>query len=828
MQNQDKDITSTAGDTMPEFLNSKRFWKWTTVVGLIALSFIAYITTLNAQPLWDEQLILSWINNLNSSAAFNQFIIWSGPTPALDAWQPITNLTFLYCQKFGHQSIWLYRFASVKAHALATVLLFFVIRKLPIESSFRIAVAACILFALYPLHAEAVSWLGGWGIELGVFYFLASLYCYLRSKSFQMTKESPRTNPTSFVLLVRWRWLVGGLFLYLVSLSSNSAMWIGAVLISLLEFTNWLMKKDNNDIKSLRRTLACALPFVIMSATYALAGGAFANQIPKHMAQLFTGHWHQPLLHMLLPINKTLLGASASATKEYIFLGVMLVPSLLIAPLAFLRSANFRYLLVLSLVWLAACILPYIGTASSNINFWGSHALYLASVPLCLLAATLLMGFSSCFLAKSTNLNYAGMAVSTLFLIGTSIFYWHHLWLAQSNYKGIAADLIAIEKSVQVVASRNQVPFVIASGISPTQAVDRSFSTDGAICIDSGTQLLSAPSVPDGRLKDALRNGMYRNAVFHWDQNFHSLIDLDLSPAQNEFGTDLDGKGLVEKLLPPLQYYRTITFDAQENALVLESNSTNGAAVRMHGDGLSPLAGDFLYLDAKIVCPGQQPGPNQAGPQEAPPQIELYWATRSCPEYDHKWRRSTTSALTNDNQYHRYFLSLRSLGWTTNGPIANIMLGFPAGAKVWLKGGGIADGANLIPKLSVNVSTKPEKNAYTYPFFNYPESAELGFASLSGTAQATLQYDLSNIKDATGGFVEISQPNRQFLNPNGNEFSESQWKKVPLNALSGPINFRLQDFPSSGVYSIRVIASDAAGHVLGNFSDEIKLNVSGK
>lgn len=818
MQNQEKEISSTTGDTMPEFLTNKKFWKWATVIFLVVLSYIAYITTLNAQPLWDEQLLLSWVNNLNGSEAFNQFVTWSGPTPSLDAWQPITNLSIIWCQKFGHLSIWLYRFGSVKAHALATVLLFFVIRKLPIENAFRFAVASCVLFALYPLHAEAVSWLGGWAMELGTFYFLASLYCYLRAKSFQMTKESPRTSPTSFILLVKWRWLVAGLIFYLAALSSTTALWLGAVLICLLELTNWLTKKDNHDTKSLRRTLACALPFVIMSATYAFAGGAFSNPIPQHVAELYTGHWYQPLLHLLLPINKTLLGASASSTKEYIFFGILLLPGLLIAPLVFLRNASFRYLLILSFLWSIACILPYIGTAASNINLWGSHALYLASVPMCLLVATLIMSFSCLALSGGQVVRYAGLAASSLLLLGLSIFYWHHLWLAESNYKGIGADLIAIEKSVQVVASKNQVPFVMASGISPTQAVDRSFSTDGAICIDSQTQLLSGPSVPDGRLKDQLRNGNYKNAVFHWDQNFRSLIDLDLSPVKNGFGPDLDGKGLSEKLLPPLQYYRTISFDAQENALVLESNSANGPAMRLHGEELSPIDGDYLYLDAKIVCPGQQ----------ANPQIELYWATRACPDYDHKWRRSTTSVQTNDSQYHRYFLSLRSLGWTGNGPISNIMLGFPAGAKVWIKGAGIASGANLIAKLTCTISAKSEKNSYTYPFFNFPESEELGLFTLSGATQASLQYDFSNVADATGGFAEISQANQQYLNPNGNEFSASAWKKIPLNGTTGQFNFSLQDFPASGVYSIRVIASGAGGSLLGNFSDEIKLNVSGK
>jgi len=81
----------------------------------------------------------------------------------------------------------------------------------------RPAAVATILFALHPIHIEAVAWVSGSAEPLAACLLLGSFLCYLRWRD-----AAPAAVPAE---TTRWAWLVGSLLLYaLAAFSKESAL----------------------------------------------------------------------------------------------------------------------------------------------------------------------------------------------------------------------------------------------------------------------------------------------------------------------------------------------------------------------------------------------------------------------------------------------------------------------------------------------------------------------------------------------------------------------------------------------------------------------------
>ena len=589
---------------------------------------------------------------------------------------------------------------------------------------------------------------------------------------------------------------------------SLASMWLGIILIAAFECVNAICAKDNRDKQRLLRTAICLSPFAVVTLA-GLWSLMWQGNWPALSAVASFKNWYHLLLNLFFPIARVAGAHYARDLRNFI---IVLVLPLIAFFYALWKNKDMQYVSLLSFVWLTISVLPFLGQAAFDSSLSGERALYLSSVPFCLLMAAILIGFS--FIYENERYKKIMLAVSGIFLLVLAIFYLGQLSSQLKHYKQQSKVVTSVERSLRTVIAKNNIVYVFALDIPYDLAIDKTwksiFQQGFAICFDGNSGLLAAPQIPDGHLKDALAAGHYATSAFHWDKDTEGFVSLDLSPKDNQFGSDLDATQVALKLLPPLMYYPNVKLNAEEKCLVMESNSDNGPAIRLNGAGLSPLVGNFFYVDARI----------QAPPQAKPPEIELYWATRSLTEYDHKLRRATCAAIINDNQYHRYYLPIRSTGWFSNGPIAAVMLGFPAGAKVSLKGIGITTGAERLPNLSLSPPL-PGNNSQLFvnPYFRYPDNAELGLSHASQTA--ALGYDLKNIPGACSALAEISQPNKGFNNPNGDKLSDELLETIELPGSSG--QFHIAAERGIGVYSIRVIAKDNNGHFAGNFSDALNL-----
>jgi hypothetical protein len=783
------------------------------LLALVVTCLFSYWSIMWSNWLLDEKFLLGFLQDKNNHYNFFQTLFSLSPDN-LSGCSSLSIFSLIVSSKFCGHSVFLWRFKSLCFHIASTLLVFFVVKRLPIDKSFLLATASAFLFALYPLHAEAVFWLPGRDFEIATMFFLASFYCYLRAKSFHFLNLSPKTNPTSYELTIDWRFLSGSLALYLLALLSAGSFWVGCLFVAAFEATNAICAYDNRDKQSILRSAISFGPFLVVTLI-ALALLSWQGNFPALSALVAFKNWYHIFLNLFLPIDRL---AGAHYSRDILYLIIILVLPLLAFAYTLTKNKDIRYISLLSLLWLFVTPLPYLGQAVYDYTLSGERALYLTSFAVSLLMAAVITSFAYLSERLDQPLNKIGRVVALIFLLLLAGFYLGQLSQQLQFYKRQGKAAEALQKSLQTIVAKNNVDYVFALNVSHdiaiSQAVKAILNQGVFIALDSKSGLLAAPQIPDGELKDALASGKFVNCTFAWDKDSEGFQYLDLSPKDNQFGTDLNGVQIAAKLMPPMQYYPNVSLNSNDKTLVMESNSANGPVIRLDGNGLGPLAGDFFYVDARI----------QAPINEKPPEIELYWTTRALTNYDHKLRRAAASAVVNDGKYHRYYLPLRSSGFFANGPIAALMLGFPAGAKVELLAVGITNGAKCMPKLTLPPQAACSK-LYVSPFSHYPNIAELGMMQISRAQGATLAYDLSNIEGATKGTVEISKVNEGFSNPNGDKLSDQLFTTIEVPGAQGSFTCPLTDLKANGVYSLRIIGKDNNGHFAGNFSDAINLLV---
>jgi len=793
-------------------------WSWLGLGALLVVTTFAYFSTLTAPPHLDERFLLGWLNalaNQEAAPAFAGFLNWSGPDPR-DAWTFLTPLSLSVIYQLFHDSLLWHRLVALLVHLLASILTFVVARRLLIDARVgstesvqahranEIAMAAALLFAAYPLHPEAIAWLPGLASALSTVCFLACFYFYLRA--------SAESAATAEATRIPWRSLAASVLFFLLALLSTGSMWIGGLLLLAYELIDCGFRSRPDLGLPIGRRLALLSPFLLLAAG-SLGLAARFHQSVAPFAQSFSLSSLEHILQvMVLPINQAIWHGYA---REYRFLYFLFAPLALVLPLALWRDRDLRRVCLVGFIWSLASVLPFVGTAVSEPGLYGSRWLYLASVPLSILIAAALFSVSSLTRHFRRLTRLAAIVMCLLLLI----FYCRHCSNQTAAYKVGGKVLAAIEKSATIVHSKEQAPFLLVRDIPTFVSVLPWFKSYEIICLDGATGLLRAAPVPAGRLKDGLREGHFLNTALRWDTDFQSLVSFDLTPRQNLFGSKLSGFEIVQKLRPALQFYRWVSYDEKEKCLLLESNSVNGPAVSFNGEGLSPIAGDFFYLDARIEAPGQ--------PQQ--PRIQLYWLTRSCLDYNNHDRHVSTPATVNDGQFHRYFLPLRTSGWIANGAPLTLTLGFPSGAKVSLREMGVVGGDDRIPRLGVLSGAAPDKGAACFDrrYYNFPNEPELGLVRLSrSSGEGDLSYSFGNVPEAASGLLEISKPDCQLENQNGSEPSTNHLKMIPLPAVNGAYHLRLPELAGPGLYEMRIIACDKEGHIAGNFSDSLQCLVT--
>jgi hypothetical protein len=125
-------------------------------------------------------------------------LCWALTTSWFEYWHPLTWLShMLDCELFGLRPGG-HHLMSLGLHVANTLLLFAVLRRMT-GALWRSAMVAA-LFALHPLHVESVAWLAERKDVLSGFFFMLTLWAYVRYAEVQISGtevQSPKANPPS-------------------------------------------------------------------------------------------------------------------------------------------------------------------------------------------------------------------------------------------------------------------------------------------------------------------------------------------------------------------------------------------------------------------------------------------------------------------------------------------------------------------------------------------------------------------------------------------------------------------------------------------------------
>ena len=150
-------------------------WPWLLLVVFAALA--SYSVTLNHPFVWDDHVFITKnpavTTGLRLGAAFTDPTTLSAePTYNSRIYRPLRTLAFAALQRVGGGDPFLFHLVLVLLHAAVCALA--VLLLLRFGLSLRLAVGAGLLFAVHPVHTEAVSWISSLADPLSTLLLLGA------------------------------------------------------------------------------------------------------------------------------------------------------------------------------------------------------------------------------------------------------------------------------------------------------------------------------------------------------------------------------------------------------------------------------------------------------------------------------------------------------------------------------------------------------------------------------------------------------------------------------------------------------------------------------
>ena len=217
---------------------------------IFLLSFLVYANSLQNEFIWDDKEMIeenSVIRDYkNLPKIFSSSYWFTGPgTVKKGNYRPLTTTSYLFNYQIAGLSPAAFRVVNILLHAVNAVLVYWLAYILGVSGIF--ALLCGLIFAIHPIHTEAVVWIVGRAEVMGCTFFLAAL---IASISFHKLNKKP--------LL-----LVSLLFYILALLTKETPVSLPFVILLhrlILPNKNWREKTIN--------TLISIAPYVVVTVLY--------------------------------------------------------------------------------------------------------------------------------------------------------------------------------------------------------------------------------------------------------------------------------------------------------------------------------------------------------------------------------------------------------------------------------------------------------------------------------------------------------------------------------------------------------------------------------
>lgn len=148
---------------------------WMIVIAIA--TFIAYIPALNGDfTNWDDSVYVVSNPYIQSLSVKNLVAIFS--ENYMGNYHPLTMLSLAIDYQINKFDPFIFHLTNILIHILNSILVLLVIKRL--TGKLQIAVIAALLFGVHSLHVESVAWISERKDVLYAFFYLLSLYSYIR------------------------------------------------------------------------------------------------------------------------------------------------------------------------------------------------------------------------------------------------------------------------------------------------------------------------------------------------------------------------------------------------------------------------------------------------------------------------------------------------------------------------------------------------------------------------------------------------------------------------------------------------------------------------
>ena len=160
------------------------------IITLLLVSLAVYLNTLSANFVYDDILQIvnnPWITDIRNIPTIFSESVWSFKRLSIsNYYRPMMHIVYMLNYHLFGLKPWGFHLVNILFHCGASILVFLLIRRLlTAQGSAKSSVylsppfIAAILFAVHPIHTEAVSWIAGLPDVAFTFFYLLSLYLYI-------------------------------------------------------------------------------------------------------------------------------------------------------------------------------------------------------------------------------------------------------------------------------------------------------------------------------------------------------------------------------------------------------------------------------------------------------------------------------------------------------------------------------------------------------------------------------------------------------------------------------------------------------------------------
>ncbi len=165
-----------------------------SIILILAVSFAVYANALSNNFVHDDrsQVIQNpWIKDISHLKEIFTRDVWGfeEEDESSNYYRPMMHIGYMISYFTFGLKPWGFHLVNIMLHAGASVIAFLLLSKFLTETNrstsssyFKPALMAALLFASDPIHTEAVTWVAGFPDVSSTFFFLLSLYLYLRSR----------------------------------------------------------------------------------------------------------------------------------------------------------------------------------------------------------------------------------------------------------------------------------------------------------------------------------------------------------------------------------------------------------------------------------------------------------------------------------------------------------------------------------------------------------------------------------------------------------------------------------------------------------------------